>query len=106
MLTKNKSGQMIMINMLFLFMAIAIVVAFIPALSEMLGMAQQSDGLNCNGYYKDGNSTDPLSYNVSLQTDTLACMAIDLYLPYIVLAVLIGGVSKLLMSRGPTPEYM
>lgn len=108
MLKINKRGQMIMINMLFLFMAIAIVVAFIPALTEMLNLAQQSDGLNCAGYYKDGNASAPLSYNSSLQTNTLACMAMDLYLPYIVLAVLIGGVSKLLMTSSPgaPQQYM
>jgi len=100
---KNKRAQMIMINMLFLFMSIAIVIAFIPALQEMLGIAQQSDGLNCPGYV-DWTNTPNKSYNSSYETNTLACMAIDLYMPYIVLAVLIGGVSKLLMSRAPGPE--
>ena len=106
MLIKDKSAQMIIVNLLFLFLAISVTVAMIPAFRVMLGIAQQSDGLNCPGYYKDGNTTDSLSYNISLETNTLSCLAIDLYLPYIVLAVLIGGVSKLLMSRGPTPEYM
>jgi len=95
---QNKRGQMIMINLLFLFMAIATVVALIPALSTILQMAQQSDGLNCPGYYYQGDNTSSLSYNNSLQSSTLACLAINLYLPYIVLAVLIGGVSRLLMG--------
>ena len=96
----NNRGQMIMINLLFLFMAIATVVALIPALSTILQMAQQSDGLNCPGYSYQGNPNHSLSYNASLQSSTLACLAINLYLPYIVLAVLIGGVSKLLLGGG------
>ena len=86
--------------MLFLFMAIAVLVALIPALSAMLQIAQQSDGLNCPGYSYQGDATHTLSYNSSLQSSTLACLAINLYLPYIVLAVLIGGVSRLLLSSG------
>jgi hypothetical protein len=99
MIQDNK-GQMIMINMLFLFMAIATVIALIPALNTILQMAQQSDGLNCPGYYYQGNPNHSLSYNSSLQSSTLACLAINLYLPYIVLAVLIGGVSRLLLGGG------
>jgi len=88
------------INLLFLFMAIATVVALIPALSTILQMAQQSDGLNCPGYSYQGDPAAKLSYNDTLQSSTLACLAINLYLPYIVLAVLIGGVSRLLMGGG------
>lgn len=97
---QNKRGQMIIINLLFLFMAIATVVALIPALSTILKMAQQSDGLNCPGYSYQGDPNNTLSYNDSLQSSTLACLAINLYLPYIVLAVLIGGVSRLLIGGG------
>jgi hypothetical protein len=90
---------MIMINLLFLVMTIAVLVALIPALNSLLNIAQQSDSLNCPGYKLNGNASDPLSYNSALASNTLACLAIQLYLPYIVLAVLIGGVSKLLVSR-------
>jgi hypothetical protein len=95
----NNRGQMIMINLLFLLMTIAVLVALIPALNSILNIAQQSDGLNCSGYKYNGNSSDPLSYNITLPSNTLACLAIDLYLPYIVLAVLIGGVSRLIAGR-------
>ena len=101
---KNKNAQAMAINILFLGMTIAIMVAMIPMFQTFLGMAQQSDGLNCPGYYKDGNTTATLSYNSSLETNTLTCLAIDLYLPYIVLAILIGGVGKLLAGRvGSSP---
>jgi hypothetical protein len=96
---QRKKGQMIMINLLFLFMTIAVLVALIPALNSLLNIAQQSDGLNCNGYIHNGNSNDSLSYNSSLASNDLSCLAIKLYLPYIVLAVLIGGVSRVIASR-------
>jgi hypothetical protein len=96
---EDKRGQMIMINLLFLLMTIAVLVAMIPAMNAMMKIAQQSDGLNCAGYRHNGDANDSLSYNSSYQSNTLACLAIDLYLPYIVLAVLIGGVSKLIASR-------
>jgi hypothetical protein len=96
---KNNKGQMIMINLLFLFMTIAVLVALIPALNSLLNIAQQSDGLNCNGYNYLGNPNSSLSYNASYPSNDLACLAIKLYLPYIVLAVLIGGVSRVIASR-------
>jgi len=99
MLMNDNRGQLIMINLLFLLMTIAVLVAMIPALNGILNIAQQSDGLNCPGYKYSGNASDALSYNSSLASSTLSCLAIQLYLPYIVLAVLIGGVSRLIASR-------
>jgi len=98
-ITEDKSGQMIMINLLFLFMVIAITVALIPAIKAVLDIAKQSDGLNCNGFKYQGDPDHRLSFNSSLDTDATACLAIALYLPYIILVVLIGGVSKLLYDR-------
>jgi hypothetical protein len=80
-------------------MVIAVMVALIPALNTMLNNSQQSDGLNCNGYINAGNVNNSLSYNSSLATNTLACVAIRLYLPYLILVILVGGVTKLLMGR-------
>ena len=100
-LMKDKRGDVfnLMFNLLFLFMTIAIFIAMIPALNSVLGIAQQSDYLNCNGYVTDGNANATLSYNASLPTSTLSCLAIRLYLPYITLIVLVGGVTKLLAER-------
>lgn len=102
----NNKGQMIIIQLLFLFMTIAVLVAMIPALNSILNIAQQSDYLNCQGYVFDGNANNTLSYNSSLASNTLACLSIRLYLPYIILVVLIGGVSKLLVDRafGGAPQ--
>lgn len=95
----NKRGQYIMIQLLFLFMTIAVLVALIPALTSILNIAEQSDSLNCPGYAYLGCSTHPLSYNGNLATSTLSCLAIRLYLPYIILAVLIGAVTKVISGR-------
>jgi hypothetical protein len=99
MLRKKKKGQVMMINLLFLLMTVAVMIALIPQFSTLLNMAQQSNSLNCKGYYYNGNPSDTLSYNDSLPSNTLACLSIDLYLPYIVMAVLIAGVSRVLLGR-------
>ena len=95
----NNRGQMILVNLLIFVMVIAVLVALIPALSAFLKVAQQSDGLNCNGYIHTGDVNNSLSYNSSLETNTLACVAIRLYLPYIVIVILVGGVTRLLAGR-------
>jgi hypothetical protein len=95
----NNKGQVMMINLLFLLMTVAVMVALIPQFSVLLNMAQQSNALNCQGYYYQGNPNSSLSYNISLPSNTLACLSIDLYLPYIVMAVLIAGVSRVILGR-------
>ena len=98
-ITKDKKGQMIIINLLFLFMTIAVTVALIPAIKSVLDISKQSDNLNCAGFKYNGDENHRLSYNSSLETDATSCLAIALYLPYIILVVLIGGVTKLLYDR-------
>lgn len=95
----NKKGQVMILNLLFLLMAIATMVALIPMFNILLNMSQQSNSLNCPGYYYQGNINHSLSYNVSLPTNTLSCLSISLYLPYIIMAVLIAGVSRVIMGR-------
>ena len=95
----NNKGQVMMINLLFLLMTIAVMIALIPQFNILLNMGQQSDALNCKGYYVDGNENNSLSYNASLPTNTLACLSISLYLPYIIMAVLIAGVSRVILGR-------
>ena len=96
---KNKRGQVMMINILFLLMTVAVMVALIPEFNTLLNMAQQSNALNCANYYYNGDPNNTLSYNSTLPSNTLACLSIDLYLPYIVMAVLIAGVSRVLLGR-------
>lgn len=107
----NKRGSGLMdlpMNLLMLFMAITFLVALIPAFAEMQDMAQQSTSLNCVGYVEDGNANNPLSYNATIGTkSSIGCMAIKLYIPYIVLGVLIAGVAILFYGRqqGQQPAY-
>lgn len=108
-LNKNKKGQMIIIQMLFLFMTVAVMVALLPALKSILDVAQQSDNLNCPDFDYNHNGAigdTKYDYNSSLSTDTTSCIAIKLYIPYIVLVVLIAGVSKMVYGRtfGQSPD--
>jgi hypothetical protein len=95
----NKRGQVMMINLLFLLMTVAVMIALIPEFNTLLNMAQQSNALNCQGYYYNGDVNNSLSYNATLATNVLACLSISLYLPYIIMAVLIAGVSRVLLGR-------
>ena len=104
---KNKQGQGLMsmpINLLVLFISVTFLIALIPGFVEMQDMAQQSDNLNCVGFEYDGNATDPLSYDADVGTKSaIGCMAIKLYIPYIVLGVLISGVALIFYGRQQQP---
>jgi hypothetical protein len=95
----NQRGQVMMINLLFLFCTVAVLIALLPMFNTMLNMSQQSNSLNCPSYYYNGDVNNTLSHNASLPTNTLACLSISLYLPYIIMAVLIAGVSRVLLGR-------
>jgi len=55
-------------------------------------MAQQSDSLNCKGFIYSGNENHTLSFNSSLHGGAsgspLSCLALKLYLPYILVFLL------------------
>lgn len=105
----NKSGQLIMIRLLMFFMLIATVVALIPAMRDVLDIAQGSDALNCQGFIdRDATANKNLTYNASLESESLACLAIDLYIPYLLLVVLIGGITYILFrpsGGAPSDEF-
>ena len=107
----DKNGQMIMVNLLILVMTILVMIAVIPVLNSVLSVGKQSDILNCPGYDHANSGTigdHALDYNASLlNTDTVACLAIGLYVPYIVLTILIAGVAKMLSGRltPQEPDY-
>ena len=96
----NKRGGF-MIGMLILVISILLLVTMIPLLSTILGVAKQSDHLNCQGYIDTvGTGVNNMSYNSSFATDTISCTAVSLTIPFIVLCVIIGGVAALLAGRG------
>ena len=78
-----------------MFMVITFLVALLPAMSEILNGAQNSDSLNCAGYNDTYTWNAKLNYNNSRPSSTIGCMAIKLYIPYIVLGVLIASVAVL-----------
>ena len=88
-------------KLLILFISITFLVALIPGFVTMIDQAQQSDSMNCAGFKYNGDAGNPLSYNETIGTkSSIGCMAIKLYVPYIVLGVLIAGVAVLLGMSG------
>jgi len=106
-----------MMSLLFFVMSLGVVIAFISPINSFLDMAQQSSALNCKGYVANGNVNDTLSFNSSLHDGSsgspLSCLALKLYLPYILLIFLIGGIAAVLSGKSeqlpfgvePEPAY-
>lgn len=109
----NRRGNII-INLMFFMMGLAVVVMFISPIRQFIDIAQESGNLNCKGYIYDGNANHELSFNASKNNNAssspLSCLGIKLYLPFVLMAFLIGGVVKLLYDRtsdaigGPSGE--
>lgn len=98
----NKRGN-IMLGLLFFIMALGVMVVFINPINSFVDLMQQSDSLNCKGYIDGGNENNTLSFNSSMNAGSsgspIACLALKLYLPYILLVFLIGGVSAVLSGK-------
>lgn len=98
----NKKGQSfdIMINLLIIFMAVTFLIALIPGFTSVIdsGLSNAS-GLNCQGV-PDYNSTIG-------EKSSIGCLALKLYLPYIILGVLVVLIAKLFHNRSsqPVPGY-
>jgi hypothetical protein len=88
---------------MFFILGLGVLIAFISPINSFLNMAQQSDSLNCYGYIYNGDVNNSLSFNASLNNGNsgspLACLALKLYLPYLLLIFLIGGMSAVLANR-------
>ena len=112
----NRKGNMIF-GFIFFMMFLAIMVAFIGPINEMLELAQQSDNLNCKGFIYEGNANNVLSFNGTASNNQsgspIACWMLKLYMPYLVLGILILGMSAILGGRaeqmlgfgGPNQNY-
>lgn len=100
---KNKKGSIanLMVSLLLGFMAIVLLVALVPGFVDILDTAKQSDALNCKGFVYNGDANNSLSYNATIGTkSTIGCLAINLYLPYLILAVLLGIVGYIIYDKG------
>ena len=98
----NKKAN-IMINLLFFIMGLGVVIAFISPINEFIDMAQTSDNLNCKGYIYEGDASHLLSFNNTSNGgqsgSPIGCLSLKLYLPYILLVFLIGGVAAVLGDK-------
>jgi len=99
----NNKGN-IMLSLLFFIMGLGVMIAFISPINSFLDLAQQSDALNCKGFIYNGNANDVLSFNSTLDGGNsgspIACLTLKLYLPYLLLVFLIGGLALVLGGKG------
>ena len=98
----NNKGN-VMINLLFFIMGLGVLIMFISPINEFIDMAMWSSNLNCKGYIYDSNVSHSLSFdnasNGGASGSPIACLALKLYLPYILLVFLIGGVTAVLGGK-------
>jgi len=106
----NKKGQMMMIGILILVMALIIFVATLPAIQETMDVSRGCDYLNCPGFVDQdataASSCDAQnqSYLVGGNKNTLSCTIMDLAIPFLILAVLAGLVMKLIHGKMVDPQ--
>jgi len=105
-----------MMGMLVLIAVVIIFVATLPAIAEIANNPRGCEYLNCPGYV-DTDSTGTScgstneTYDSSLDTNTLGCTMMDLLIPFLVLGVIIGLITKLLYGQlteeppQPVPSY-
>lgn len=96
---RNKRGQMIVFNLLMLVITIIILTAFIPVLQEVIQGTRGSDSLNCVSTLRVCENSSEPCYNSSLESSTTTCLIMDIFLPYIVIAVLLLVVGALMAGR-------
>jgi len=93
-----------MLGLLFFIMALGVMIVFISPINEFIDMASESSSLNCKGYVANGNPSDVLSFNSTKDGGSsgspMACLALKLYLPYLLLVFLIAGLSAVLAGKG------
>lgn len=97
----NKKGQVgIIIGLLVGFLVITILIALVPGIQSVIETGENSQGLNCVGYVYNGNVNSTLSYNATIGSkSTIGCLALNLYIPYIILVVLIAVVINILYNK-------
>lgn len=105
----NKKGQLIIIGIMVLIMAILIFVATLPAISSIIQNVRGCQYFNCAGYI-DSSATGGTcggtnqSYTPTRQSDTLSCTIMDLTIPFLILGVLVGLIAKLIHGKLVEPE--
>lgn len=94
---KNKGGFSLITGLLMFFLALVFLTAIVPALVDTVTDAKAADSLNCKDA-GDYNST--INPNGSGgEVDSVACRALDLAIPFIVLGVIFGGIMLILYGQ-------
>lgn len=96
----NRGFVSLMVGILFAFLAVTMLITLLPGFVDMVDYGKRSDVLNCQGFtdynLADGNQ----SYNSTIGTkSSIGCLALTLYIPYLVLGVLIAIVGKIFYDR-------
>lgn len=98
------SGFMnLIVGLMFAYMVVAVLTALIPAFkAQVISATSYATGLNCIGS-ADYNATAAAQTG---GTSATGCLALGLFIPFIVLCVLMAIIGKILYDRGaPTPGY-
>jgi len=110
---KNKGGQMMIVGIMVLVMAIIIFVSTLPAIQTSINDAKGCSYLNCAGYVDADSSAAACgstnqTYVSTLTTNTLGCTVIDLAIPLLILGILAAIIVKIMydkMVAPPQPDY-
>ena len=83
----NKKGQRLILGVMFFVMAFIVAVLFTSPLKEMVDIARDSEHLDCD------------ASNVTTGT-SLTCVAVDLFLPFFIIAIIGVGATMLTSKFG------
>lgn len=106
MFEEKKAQTGMIMGLMFLVMTIIVLMAFVPVIQGSINAQRGQTSLNCvSSKNICGVSGDQTAcYNSSKDSETTTCLIFSIYLPYIVIAVLIGGVAGILMRPQPQPQ--
>ncbi|UCD20536.1 MAG: hypothetical protein JSW08_02025 [archaeon] len=83
---KNRKGQVMLLGMMIAIFMVAFAIATLPALKSLIDSARDSAGLDC--------STSTISTGARM-----ACLIVDLILPYFAAVVIFGGLGYILARK-------
>ena len=104
---KAQTGGLGMImGIVFLFMSIVVLVAFLPAINSMISEQRGQTNLNCISAKNvcGPSQINTYCYNSTRDSDTTSCLIFSIYTPFILIAVLLGSIGGILYGRGIQPQ--
>ena len=93
-------------GLMFLVLTLVVLFAFIPVIQQLISEQRGYDNLNCVSSKNVCGPTqlNTYCYNATLETETTSCLIFSIYTPFILVTVLIGGLSALLYNRYSAPQ--